>query len=220
MSDKYMTCPNCGTHILATEQSANEIAERVRKEYEYRTMEVKEEFEKRQEKIDKEMEQKLSQERAKIEKEVQEVRQQTDATLAVKYRELKTKYEKRSKQLEQVTKEVTNLRRRQRELEEALEKTEVDLVANLQKEESWEQQVSGYLEGPEFKQHLTSMVDAVFGMKEELNVEKRAIEQLWERQGRQIQDAIEHTAEMYGRFKGIIGSSLLQIEKLDAASDQ
>jgi len=72
-----------------------------------------------------------------------------------------------------------------------------------------------YLSGPEFRQRVEGIVESFVAMKEDLDAEKRALENIWAKREKQIQQVIESTAGMYGDFQGIIGGSLPQIKILE-----
>ncbi len=71
-----------------------------------------------------------------------------------------------------------------------------------------------YLSGDEFRQKVEAIVDTFVGMQEQLDREKRAYARIWKERDKQIQRIIENTAGMYGDIRGLIGSSVPEIQAL------
>jgi len=77
------------------------------------------------------------------------------------------------------------------------------------------ERVYDYLAGPEFRNRVTGIVESFVTMKQDLEVEKRAIQKQWAKRDKQIEQALFGTAGMYGDFQGIIGGTLPEIEGID-----
>jgi len=71
-----------------------------------------------------------------------------------------------------------------------------------------------YLSGDEFRQKVEAIVDTFVSMQEQLDREKRAYARIWKERDKQIQRIIENTAGMYGDIRGLIGSSVPEIQAL------
>ena len=72
-----------------------------------------------------------------------------------------------------------------------------------------------YLCGIEFKQRVVGMVEAFSQMQEDLNRERRSMEQIWSKREKQIQKFVRNISGMYGDVRGIIGGALPEIETLE-----
>jgi hypothetical protein len=71
-----------------------------------------------------------------------------------------------------------------------------------------------YLSGDEFRQKVEAIVETFVGMQEQLDKEKRAFQRIWKEREKQIERIIDNTAGMYGDIRGLIGSSVPEIEAL------
>lgn len=72
-----------------------------------------------------------------------------------------------------------------------------------------------YLSGPEFRHRVQGVVEAFVTLREELEVEKRAMQRIWAKREKQLDRAAANTAGFYGDLSGIIGASLPQIQNLE-----
>ena len=77
-----------------------------------------------------------------------------------------------------------------------------------------------YLSGDAFRQKVEAIVETFVGMQEQLNREKRAYARLWKEREKQIERIIENTAGMYGDVRGLIGSSVPEIQGLTLEGDE
>ena len=71
-----------------------------------------------------------------------------------------------------------------------------------------------YLSGDAFRQKVEAIVETFVGMQEQLNREKRAYARIWKEREKQIERIIENTAGMYGDVRGLIGTSVPEIQGL------
>jgi len=71
-----------------------------------------------------------------------------------------------------------------------------------------------YLSGDGFRQKVEAIVETFVGMQEQLNREKRAYARIWKEREKQIERIIENTAGMYGDVRGLIGTSVPEIQGL------
>ena len=76
-----------------------------------------------------------------------------------------------------------------------------------------------YLSGDAFRQKVEAIVETFVGMQEQLNREKRAYARIWKEREKQIDRIIENTAGMYGDVRGLIGSSVPEIQGLTLEDD-
>ncbi len=75
-----------------------------------------------------------------------------------------------------------------------------------------------YLTGNEFGHHLEAIVESFVGLQENLGKERRAMERVWKQREKEIDKAILGLAGLYGGMKGIIGSSMPEIESFELPS--
>ncbi len=81
------------------------------------------------------------------------------------------------------------------------------------------QTLYAYFTSPHFKQRIEPVLEALSSMQEELNRERRAMENIWAQRGKEIEKAIKATAGFYGDIRGIIGGEFLpEIERLQLVS--
>jgi len=76
-----------------------------------------------------------------------------------------------------------------------------------------------YLTGPEFRNRVEAIVESFVAMKSELDSEKRAMQKIWAKREKQIENVITHVGGMHGDMQGIVGASLPSIKKLELDSD-
>jgi len=72
-----------------------------------------------------------------------------------------------------------------------------------------------YLSGPEFRQRVEAMVEAMRAMHQDLEREKTAMQRIWKKREKQMQRILASTAGMYGDMQGIIGASMPELAALD-----
>ncbi|HLF86462.1 MAG TPA: DUF2130 domain-containing protein [Nitrospiria bacterium] len=104
MSEKYITCPNCGTQTQTTEPSTQKAVEKLRKEFETESTQKEKEFEG-----------KLAKNRTDLEKQA---RKQAEGLVAAEIKDLTAQLEERSILLEKARAEELILRKQMQELEE------------------------------------------------------------------------------------------------------
>lgn len=72
-----------------------------------------------------------------------------------------------------------------------------------------------YLSGTEFKNRVEAIIEAFTNMQQEIEKEKRYFSSKWARDEKNIRMVIDSTYGMHGDLKGIIGSTLPQIQGLE-----
>ena len=72
-----------------------------------------------------------------------------------------------------------------------------------------------YLSGSEFKNRIENIVSAFTSMQTDLDTEKRSMERIWKKRGKEIERVIMSTSGMYGDLQGIVGASLPAIKSLE-----
>jgi len=72
-----------------------------------------------------------------------------------------------------------------------------------------------YLTGPEFRNRVEAIVESFAAMKIELDAEKRAMQKIWSKREKQIENVITHIGGMHGDLQGIAGASLPAIKMLE-----
>jgi len=72
-----------------------------------------------------------------------------------------------------------------------------------------------YLAGQEFQQRVATIVEAFVAMQKDLDSEKRSMERMWKKRGKQLDRAIFSATHLYGDLQGIIGKSLPTIPELE-----
>jgi len=86
------------------------------------------------------------------------------------------------------------------------------------------EELFAYLTSLEFRQRVEGVVEAFKTMGEDLEAEKRVLQKHWARREKQLDQAINHTASLYGSVQGIVGPTvlpeicILQLE--DSTGDQ
>ena len=77
-----------------------------------------------------------------------------------------------------------------------------------------------YLAGSEFTNRIENIVSAFTSMQADLDAEKRSMERLWKKRGKEIERVIISTSGMYGDLQGIVGASLPAIKSLELPSGE
>jgi hypothetical protein len=72
-----------------------------------------------------------------------------------------------------------------------------------------------YLSGQQFKQRIEAIVESFTFMRTDLDKEKTAMEKIWAKREKQIEQVVKNLAGMHGDLEGIIGSSMPQISIMD-----
>lgn len=81
-----------------------------------------------------------------------------------------------------------------------------------------------YLTGPEFVQRMRGIVEAFADMQQDLESEKRAFTQRWNKREKQIKRIMENTCGLYGDVQGISGAAMpelagIELPALEGSSD-
>lgn len=87
----------------------------------------------------------------------------------------------------------------------------------LQGQQSKMELVYEYLASPEFSNRVNGVMEALVTMRRDLESEKQAIQTLWAKRAKQLEQAVLCTVTMCGDIKGIIGAALPEIEGLSLA---
>jgi hypothetical protein len=77
------------------------------------------------------------------------------------------------------------------------------------------EQLDSYLSGEDFRNRIESIVNGFTSIKEQIDKEKYAMQNIWVQREKQIGIAVENTIEMYGAIKGIGGKSVIGIPALE-----
>lgn len=72
-----------------------------------------------------------------------------------------------------------------------------------------------YLAGEGFKNNVETIVDGFSALKEQIDKERRAMQNIWMQREKQIEIVIDNTIEMYGSIKGIGGKEIKEIKQLE-----
>jgi hypothetical protein len=72
-----------------------------------------------------------------------------------------------------------------------------------------------YLSGTEFKQRVEAIVEGFRSMQDDLDKERRTMENLWAKREKQLQLVITNVSGMYGDMRAIVGQSLPKIRRLE-----
>ncbi len=78
-----------------------------------------------------------------------------------------------------------------------------------------------YLAGPQFRHQIEGIVEAFVSMRKDLDGERRAMEKIWAKREKQIEQVVRNTARMYGSLQGIVGGTALPgLKTLELAATQ
>ena len=80
--------------------------------------------------------------------------------------------------------------------------------------------VYNYLTGPEFRNRVEAIIESFSAMKTDLESEKRAMQKIWAKREKQIENVVSNTVGMHGDLQGIAGSSLPAIKMLELNSQE
>lgn len=72
-----------------------------------------------------------------------------------------------------------------------------------------------YLTSTEFKFQIETIVNAFVSMQSDLEAEKRAMNKIWKKREKEIQNVISATSDMYGSIQGIAGSAVKSVDALE-----
>ncbi len=72
-----------------------------------------------------------------------------------------------------------------------------------------------YLTSTEFRFQIETIVNAFVSMQADLDAEKRAMNKLWKKREKEIQNVISATTDMYGSIQGIAGAAVKPVEALE-----
>ncbi len=75
-----------------------------------------------------------------------------------------------------------------------------------------------YISGPEFQAKVRAIIEGFQTMQEELEAEKRVMQSVWKKRGKQIERVTVQAIAMYGDLQGIIGTAMPKIENLELAA--
>jgi hypothetical protein len=76
-------------------------------------------------------------------------------------------------------------------------------------------EIYDYLTSNEFSRRVRTMVEAFIEMKSDLDSERRSLERMWNKRGRQLDALALNTAGMYGELEALVGTALPAIETLE-----
>lgn len=79
--------------------------------------------------------------------------------------------------------------------------------------------VYSYLTGPEFKNRVEAIIESFQSLKDDLDTERRAMERIWAKREKQIQQVLLNIAGMRGDIEGMSGVALPPIKALELAHD-
>lgn len=85
---------------------------------------------------------------------------------------------------------------------------------SMSKDEKMEA-LHNYLTGPEFKQKVEAMAEALKELNTDLVREKTSMQKIWSKREKQIQKTISSLTGLYGGMQGILGSSLSDVKELE-----
>ena len=71
------------------------------------------------------------------------------------------------------------------------------------------EQLYQFLTSVEFRQRIEGVLEAFKSLREDLEAEKRALQKHWARREKQLEQALTHTAMLYGGVQGIVGQNAL-----------
>ena len=72
-----------------------------------------------------------------------------------------------------------------------------------------------YLTSTEFRFQFETIVNAFVGLQNDLESEKRAMNKLWKKREKEIQNVLSATTDMYGAIQGISGNAIQLVEALE-----
>lgn len=87
-------------------------------------------------------------------------------------------------------------------------------IVQTGKEEKMEV-VYSYLTGPEFRNRVQAIMEGFVGMKSDLEAERRAMERIWAKREKKIEQVVRNISGMRGDLEGIAGKTLPSIQILE-----
>ncbi len=72
-----------------------------------------------------------------------------------------------------------------------------------------------YLTSTEFRFQIETIVNSFVGMQNDLESEKRAMNKIWKKREKEIQNVLSATTDMYGSIQGIAGAAVKPVEALE-----
>ena len=77
-----------------------------------------------------------------------------------------------------------------------------------------------YLSGQEFRHRIEGIVECFIALKEDLEIEKRAMQRAWSKREKQLERATAQAAGLHGDLSGLIGKALPDIDHLQLPSPE
>lgn len=77
-----------------------------------------------------------------------------------------------------------------------------------------------FLTSEEFRMQFTGILDAFNMLKGDLDKEKRAMQSLWKKREKQLENVITNTIDMYGSIKGIAGKAIPTVSQLELSDGE
>jgi hypothetical protein len=71
-----------------------------------------------------------------------------------------------------------------------------------------------YLTGPHFRGRVSGIVEAIVGLGDDLELEKRTLTKQWAKRQRRLELLMTGSAGLYGDFQAIVGRSLPELQGL------
>jgi hypothetical protein len=75
-----------------------------------------------------------------------------------------------------------------------------------------------YLSSAAFARRIRTAVETFVGMREDLDLERRAMEKRWSKRSTQLDQLVLNTAGMYGDLEALMGSALPTVDLLELPS--
>ena len=76
-----------------------------------------------------------------------------------------------------------------------------------------------YLTGVEFRNRIEAIVESFGSMKSDLDSERRAMEKVWSKREKQIQQVVLNIAGMHGDLEGLAGTALPAVKTLELSAE-
>ena len=75
--------------------------------------------------------------------------------------------------------------------------------------------VYSYVTGPEFRNRVQAIIESYVGLKSDLDAERRAMERIWAKREKKIEQVVRNISGMRGDLEGIAGKTLPSIQILE-----
>ena len=75
--------------------------------------------------------------------------------------------------------------------------------------------VYDFVTSDEFRMQVEAIVEGFSQMQDDLETEKRAMARIWKQREKQIEKVLLNTANMYGAIRGIAGSAIASVQRLE-----